>query len=306
MTNLSNKHLIPVIAVIVGASGAWLARSTPSTGTATVSPLASETIAKSDRVQPRLPGNTKRTNSIDLRGKVLEIIEVPNYTYLRIELQESIAQQEDRNVWAAVSKATVTVGQAVTIADAQRMDEFKSSTLKRTFDVIYFGVLANESTKATALPAGHPDIENNDGTLKDRSEPTEAFDANNADVPKMHGSPTAGGDAIPVGNVERAPGKLGHTVAELVRGRKDFAGQTVRVRGVVVKSTSGVLGKSFVHLRDGSGSAVAKDHDLTITLEQEIAVGSRFTFEGIVVTDKDFGAGYIYPILLENARTVNE
>jgi len=72
--------------------------------------------------------------------------------------------------------------------------------------------------------------------------------------------------------------------------------------GVVVKSTSGVLGKTFVHLRDGSGNAKSGDHDLTVTTEQTASVGSTMLFEGTVVTDKDFGAGYSYPVLVKTPR----
>ncbi|NOY50245.1 MAG: nucleotide-binding protein, partial [Chlorobi bacterium] len=28
------------------------------------------------------------------------------------------------------------------------------------------------------------------------------------------------------------------------------------------------------------------------------------TFEGVVATDKDFGAGYFYPVILENAKVI--
>jgi hypothetical protein len=122
----------------------------------------------------------------------------------------------------------------------------------------------------------------------------------------MHGKPTAGPSTVSVGVVERAPGNLGRTVAELVRDRKSLEGKTVRVRGVVVKSTSGVLNRTFIHVRDGSGSEKSGDHDVTITITDEAAVGTKAIFEGTVVTDKDFGSGYNYPVLIENARMVNE
>jgi hypothetical protein len=78
------------------------------------------------------------------------------------------------------------------------------------------------------------------------------------------------------------------------------------VRGVVVKSTPGVLGRTFAHLRDGSGDAARKDNDLTVTSEQPLEVGQTVLVQGTVVTDKDFGSGYKYDVLLTDARRVEQ
>lgn len=253
-----------------------------------------------------------------LSGKVLETISVPNYTYLRIEPAAAGAEKSKNGIWAAVATADVKVGQSVSVVGAQRMENFTSSTLKRTFEVIYFGALGGAAQANSApdnaaqvgassnLPPGHPDISGNA-----MAAPIASAVGNNPhadlgrDGSSPHGSPS-GGDDVPVAKVARASGPLGHTVAEIVNGRRDFAGKKVRIRGVVVKSTSGVLGKTFLHLRDGSGSSKSGDHDLTVTTEQAATVGSTMLVEGTVITDKDFGAGYSYPVLVEDAQTVAE
>ncbi len=309
--NIPNKYLLPVTAILVGGVAAWLTQSTSTVTTAAYSASGAKELVPA-QVTGRQLGVHGEPAAEDegerIYGKVLETISVPNYTYLRLASSPAGDQKATVDVWAAVATAEVSVGQSVTIVGAQRMDKFKSTTLNRTFELIYFGALGGAVAKGSAsgLPPGHPDIA---GGASSPMQGMQGQDPNadKADVAAAaHGSPSAGGEQIPVGTVERAAGALGHTVAELVTGRSSFSGKKVRVRGVVVKSTSGVLGKTFAHIRDGSGNAKSGDHDLTVTTEQAVAVGSKLLFEGIVVTDKDFGAGYSYPILLENAQTVNE
>jgi hypothetical protein len=62
-----------------------------------------------------------------------------------------------------------------------------------------------------------------------------------------------------------------------------------------------VMGKTWIHLRDGSGSAAAKDNDLTVTTRSAVTVGDVVTVTGTVRADRDFGAGYRYPVIVEDA-----
>jgi hypothetical protein len=316
--NTSGKYLWPTAAILAGGIAAWVTQSTPQRSTEAYSASTARQLPAAGST-PEGDSESGREGS-RIQGKVLETITVPNYVYLRIALDHPIGAESAGNkplseVWAAVDTAEVTVGQVVTVTGAQRMDGFTSSTLKRTFEVIYFGALGGPGAK---LPSGHPDISGSatvpaDLPAHSHSPPGKdalSEDQATADVAagavNPHAMPATGGDAVPVGKVERASGKLGHSVSEIVDNRKALAGQKVRVRGMVVKSTSGVLGRTFVHLRDGTGNSKSGDHDLTATTEQATAVGSTVLFEGTVVTDKDFGAGYTYPVLLENAHRVTE
>jgi hypothetical protein len=62
------------------------------------------------------------------------------------------------------------------------------------------------------------------------------------------------------------------------------------------------MGKNWLHVRDGSGSKAAKDNDLTVTTDVVAKVGDVVTVTGTVSVDKDFGAGYAYPVIVENAK----
>ena len=76
----------------------------------------------------------------------------------------------------------------------------------------------------------------------------------------------------------------------------------VAVRGKVVKYNPGVMGKNWIHLRDGSGSTEKKDNDLAVTTSDSAAVGDVVLVKGKVRLDRDFGSGYVYPVIVEDAK----
>jgi hypothetical protein len=92
------------------------------------------------------------------------------------------------------------------------------------------------------------------------------------------------------------------TVATVYQDKTVLAGKTVRVQGKVVKVNNGIMGRNFVHVRDGSGDA--DSNNLIVTSKQTAAVGDQVTISGIVVIDRDFGSGYNYPLLIEEATIV--
>jgi len=86
--------------------------------------------------------------------------------------------------------------------------------------------------------------------------------------------------------------------------RKALAGKTVIVRGKVVKFNGGILGLNWTHIQDGSGSEKDGTHDLTITSVGDARVGDVVTVTGTVFIDKDFTAGYFFPVIIQNATIV--
>ena len=89
------------------------------------------------------------------------------------------------------------------------------------------------------------------------------------------------------------------TIAALYQEKAALAGQEVRVQGKVVKVNNGIMGRNFLHVQDGTGDKTT--NDLTVTSSQTAAIGDQVTITGRVVVDKDFGAGYAYPLLVEEA-----
>ena len=101
--------------------------------------------------------------------------------------------------------------------------------------------------------------------------------------------------------VPKAEGPDARTVAEVVGGKAALKGKTVLVRGKVVKYNPGILGKNWVHLRDGSGSAANKTNDILVTSKEETRVGDVVQARGVVRTDVDLGSGYVYAVMIEEA-----
>lgn len=87
---------------------------------------------------------------------------------------------------------------------------------------------------------------------------------------------------------------------ETLFAQKDkLSGQRVQISGKVVKVNNGIMGKNFFHVQDGSGKSGA--NDLTVTTQDVVKVGDQVTVTGVLTVNRDFGAGYSYPLIVEEA-----
>jgi hypothetical protein len=201
-----------------------------------------------------------------LKGEVLETQSVDSYTYLRLKTK-------DGEVWAAVPTTPVKKGAAVTIGNPMVMQNFESKTLKRTFDKIVFGQIVDPTALAAAPASASP-----------------------------HGAGTSQAPAAAaVPKVARAMGPDARTVAEVVAGKAALKDKPVLVRGQVVKVNVGIMGKNWVHLQDGSGSAADGTNDILVTTKDMATVGDVLHVKGTVRTDVTVGPGYAYAVLIEDA-----
>jgi hypothetical protein len=91
------------------------------------------------------------------------------------------------------------------------------------------------------------------------------------------------------------------TVGELYEERAALEGKQVTVQGEVVKVNTGIMQRNFIHIQDGSGDALHETNNLVITTQDNAAVGDKVKVTGTVVVDHDFGFGYHYPLLVEQA-----
>lgn len=281
------KYTLLLVALVASASWALLApgakkHSTPEAQAEPPrAPSGPSGTKASAPLPPIPPEGDEAAQGTSLAGEVLEQIDVDKYSYLRI------GEHGAQGTWAAVPVTTSKLGQRVRVASAQMMTNFSSATLKRTFDVIYFGVLdTGGATGGAARNA--PVIE---------GAPPEPSAG-------PHVGAGAAAEKVQVKDVPRAEGPLGHTVAELYANKSSNDKHKVRVRAVVVKQTPGVFGKTFLHVRDGSGRAENGTNDLAVTTSGEPTVGSTVLLEGTFEVDKDFGSGYRYPAVLSDAVVV--
>jgi hypothetical protein len=181
----------------------------------------------------------------------------------------------------------------VAITGAMLMEGFESPTLKRKFDRIWFGNLGGGPAPALPPQAAMPQDANHAGVAA----PHPAGSAFEAGL--KAGAPGAAPAPMDV-KVPKATGANARTISEVWAQKAKLKDGKVTVRGKVVKSTGGVLGKNWLHLQDGTGAAGA-DNDITVTSASTAAVGEVVTVQGVVHLDKDFGAGYAYPVIIEDA-----
>lgn len=196
-----------------------------------------------------------------VKGEVLETQDVESYTYLRLKTANG-------ETWAAVPKAPLKKGAKVSIENVMIMDNFESKSLKKTFPSIVFGTLAG-------APSASGDMAAHAGTAK-------APDTGDVKVAK-------------------ASGPNARTVAEILSKGAELKDKPVLVRGKVVKYNAGIMHKNWIHLRDGTGSEADGSNDIIVTTEAQAKLGDVVTVKGVVHTNKDFGAGYSFKVLIEEA-----
>lgn len=208
--------------------------------------------------------------SASFTGPVVETMDAGGYTYVRVD-------KDGDAIWAAAPKCEMAEGTEVFIDMRMPMKNFHSETLDRTFEVVYFTGGFTEADKA---------------------QPGNAMGGQMAMGGQTeHPNPTAGGTDVELAGIEKAEGGL--TVAEVWGSSKSLAGQQVTVRGKVVKYNSGIMGRNWIHVRDGSGSDGT--NDLTVTSQGMANVGDLVTVKGTIAVDRDFGAGYKYAVIMEDA-----
>jgi hypothetical protein len=226
-----------------------------------------------------------------VRGKVVERIDAAPYSYLRIAGPTG-------EIWAAVPQAAIENGAEVVIENPMPMDGFESKTLNRKFEKIYFGTLGGQGgAPQAAAPAGgaaNPMGGTPPGAMPPGGMPPGGMAAQHA---------AAGAGPSDVGDVKvpKATGANAKTVAEIHAQKAQLKEKKVTVRGKVVKSNAGIMGKNWIHVRDGSGTQEKGDNDITVTSESAANVGEVLVITGVVRVDKDFGAGYAYPVIIEEA-----
>jgi hypothetical protein len=246
-----------------------------------------------------------------VQGEVLEVQNVANFTYLRLKTQ-------DGEIWAAVINTPIKQGAKVTIENAIVMKNFESKTLKKTFPSIVFGSLSG-SPGSAASPHGmgmSGDSAMSGAAMGGSAMSGSAMSGSAMGGPAMDGSTSSGHalgtayatlpakklDTINDVLIPKAKGPNAKTVAEIINKSVALKGKTVVVRGKVVKYNAGIMGKNWIHLRDGSGSAADNTNDILVTTTDETKLDDVVTVKGVVHNDEDFGAGYAYKVLIEEAK----
>ena len=210
-------------------------------------------------------------------GKVIEAMNSGGYTYVQVDTGSE-------KIWAATPEFSVKVGDSVVIPEGMPMYNFHSTTLNRTFEMVYFVPAISVGGADAGLKAG-------------------AMGQTMPQMPPGH-PPTGAKATVDLSGIPKAQGGL--TISELFAGKNELSGKEVLLRGKVVKFLAEIMGKNWIHVQDGTGSQGT--NDLTVTVAPHIVakVGDTVLVKGIVTTQKDFGYGYKYDVILEDAQVTVE
>lgn len=250
------------------------------------------------QVQPEAAqqAHAPQPESSALQGTIVESFDSAGYTYLQID-------NGAEKIWAAISPAKVAVGDEISLHTGAVMENFYSRSIDRTFEKIVF----SSGIKGAAAPAHGAMMASSHG--KAESGFMDAMKSEGVQYPMPQG---AGAASLGMGSskaivpfqelkVEKAAVENGVTVEEVYLRAAELNGQKITIKGKVVKFSPNIMGRNWLHLQDGSGNPMKNTHDLVVTTAAVVEQDAVVQLEGILATEKDFGAGYFYAVIVEEA-----
>ncbi len=195
-------------------------------------------------------------------GTVVEAVTGGGYTYMNIK-------EGGNNFWIAGPESAIAKGTSVSFSEQVWMQNFTSQALGRTFPKILFvsGVQA-AAPAAKAAPAVKA-------------------------APAIKAAPAASAQKSPAQGFAKA-----YTIGEILSKKAELNGRQISVKGTVVKVSRNIMGRTWVHMEDGSGEG---ERLVFRSINDTAEVDSVITATGRLETDMDFGFGYFYPVIVEDA-----
>lgn len=212
--------------------------------------------------------NEKQSNSIDIPdGKEkIKVTELINgNTYTYIK-----GNNENSEIWVAIRKQPIEIGKTYFYKNALPMKDFHSKELDKTFPLIYFLNSISSEPSGKADPHGKSQMKKPNAV-------------------KVEVDIEAGDDFTNIQNI--------------FKNKDELVNSVIKVKGKVTKFNENILNRNWIHIQDGTEHN--GNFDLTITSTQKVSIGEIVEFKGVLITDKDFGAGYKYDVLIENAEKLN-
>jgi hypothetical protein len=180
-------------------------------------------------------------------------------------------EENANKFWIAVVKSDSKPGDSVYYSKASEMKDFKSRELNRTFASIFF-------------------VDDPSSQLIKEQPATQALTAKKVEIKRWT-------------EVAVETPKGGITIAGLYGNPGGYAGKSVTIRGVVVRFNSQIMNKNWIHIQDGTD--FSDRFDLTVTTKDSVAVGTTATFTGVIALNRDFGHGYTYDVIMEEAKATD-
>lgn len=193
---------------------------------------------------------------------VVEVLQAERYTYLKVK-------EKAEPFWIATGKLEAKVGNQYFYRGGLLKTNFESQEHKKVFDKIY---LVSEIIDAAAHPGSNGETHNH---------------AENAIV------------VTDTKDIKKVVGAM--KLSDLINGKEKFNGKEIIVAGKCVKANYGIMNKNWYHIQDGT-KINGKNCDFTITSTENLPLGANIAFVGKLTLNKDFGSGYRYDIIMEDAK----
>ena len=247
--------------------------------------------------------------SVMVTGNITETLTGGGFTYVLLEKKEG-----GEPTWYAMPETTVAAGTEITLQAGSTFPNFYSKALDRTFESLIFSQglagsagdgasphamnMLHDSQKATSPHGGG---EAGSSSFSDAVQSEEKSGSAMLDPNLV--SPGSSNAVVPFADlkVEKASGDNAYTVSEVFANPTALNTKKIRLRGQVMKISRMIMGKNWIHIQDGTGDPAKNTHDLVVTTMGEPAAGDTVTIEGTLSADKDFGSGYRYDAIVEDA-----
>lgn len=197
-----------------------------------------------------------------------EVFHVSEYTYIR-------GLEDGAEKWIAGPTTDIKVGETFYFGKSMEMPNFQSKELNKTFEIVYFVEHISRTEDGLKRPKGSGASTATTGTQRTTVEKKDI-------------------------KIEASENTI--TIAELLKNRETYNNKVVQLKGEVTKYNPAIMNVNWIHIQDGTEFNGV--FDVTATSTDEVALGDIVSFKGTVVLNKDFGAGYVYDVIIENATII--
>lgn len=227
------------------------------------------TLSHANEGKVAMHGQEKAQNVQMYYGKILEIKNAMGYKYLKVD-------ENGTKLWVAISSAPIDIGDTIGYDKQTIMTNFMSKTLNQEFDEIIFAselYLPQKNQKPKSMK---------EQLAIKTAQSTQEIEKEIQDIPFVE--------------------KETYSIEEIHMWRKSLQNQIITLEAKVTKVSHQIMKLDWVHLNDGSGNAKKGTNDLVFTASNtSLKQGDSLIATGKVIVDKDFGFGYFYKVIIQDA-----
>jgi len=203
-------------------------------------------------------------NNIIHTGKVLQVKDSGAYIYIKVKKQ-------NEEIWAAIPKTDVKVGENVTLKESTWMTNFKSKTLGKTFDKVLFAEIDGQKKAIHGVDNVHGI---HGQAMKEKPNPK--FD----DI---------------IISKEKA---IKTDIATIQKNIKKFKNKNVTIQGKVIQVSNKVMGNTWIKIQNNDSAIIFRSNNE----DEKVKEGDKIKATGTINTDVDYGYGFKYKVIGVNAK----